>query len=386
MSRPRCTISRLVVCDPRKAALLKEGNKSDRIDARKLAELLRTNQVRPVYHGEHGIRTLKELGRSYLTVSKEITRTMAQIQQTLHMMSLPTGTPLTSNVARELCQRTGSMAVLDGSITTLGTQYVLGIKAVNCVSGEILAEEQTTANTKKQVLKVLNEAATRLRLKLGESLATMRRFDTPIEQATTPSLEALQAYSLGMKAVKIKSDFLPAVGFFKRATSLDQNFAAAYGGLALSYWCLGQTDLAAENARRAFELRDRVTDPEKFLIEVYYHEYFTGNLERNLQTCEVWAQTYPRDDNPRGIRIGIYWVLGQYDRALDEAQANLRLAPAIAIGYGGLMYSYIALNLLEDAQAAAAQALAKNLDSLSCAMTCMISSFCKKMLVQLRSK
>ena len=287
----------------------------------------------------------------------------AQIQQTLHMMSLPAGTPLTSNVARELCQRTGSMAVLDGSITRLGTQYVLGIKAVNCVSGETLAEEQTTADTKEQVLKVLSEAATRLRLKLGESLATVRRFDTPIEQATTPSLEALQAYSLGIKAVKSKSDFLPAVAFFKRAISLDQNFAAAYGGLALSYWCLGETDLAAENARKAFELRDRVTDPEKFLIEVYYDEYFTGNLEKALQTCEVWAETYPRDDNPRGMRIGMYWVLGQYDRALDEAQANLGLAPAIAIGYGGLMYSYIALNRLEEAQAAATQALAKNLDS-----------------------
>ena len=287
----------------------------------------------------------------------------AQIQQTLRMMSRPAGTRLTSEVARELCQRTGSVAVLDGSITKLGSQYVLGVKAVNCRTGDTLAEEQTTADAKEQVLKVLGEAATRLRFKLGESLATVRRFDTPIEQATTPSLEALQAYSLGMKALKGKSDFGPAVAFFQRAIGLDPNFAAAHGWLALSYLNLGETDLTAESARRAYELRDRVGDREKFLIEATYYEFFTGNLEKTRQTCEVWAQTYPRDDNPRGLGIGVYWSLGQYDRALEEARANLRLAPAIAIGYGGLVESYVSLNRLEEARAAADEARAKNLDS-----------------------
>jgi hypothetical protein len=131
----------------------------------------------------------------------------------------------------------------------------------------------------------------------------------------------------------------------------------------LSYSNLGETDLAAESARRAYELRDRVSEPEKFLIEANYYEYFTGNLERARQTCELWAQTYPRDDNPRGIGIGIYFFLGQYERALEEARANLRLAPAIGIGYGGLVDSYLSLNRLEEARAAAEEARVKDLDS-----------------------
>jgi DNA-binding winged helix-turn-helix (wHTH) protein len=287
----------------------------------------------------------------------------AQIQQTLRMMSRPPGTPLTSDLAREVCQRTASAAVLDGSITKLGTQYVLGIKAVNCRTGDTLAEEQARADAKERVLAALDGLATKLRVRLGESRGTLHKFDTPIEQATTPSLEALQAYSLGMKALKGTSDFLPAVAFFKRAVSLDPNFAAAYAGLALSYLNLGETDLTAESARKAYELRNRVGAPEKFLIEATYYQNLAGNLEKARQTCEMWAQTYPRDDNPRGIGIAVYSSLGQYDRALEEARANLRLAPAIAIGYGGLVLSYLSLNRLEEARAAADEARAKNLDS-----------------------
>ncbi len=287
----------------------------------------------------------------------------AQIQQTLRMMGQPADARLAPEIARELCQRTRSVAVLDGSIARLGSQYVVGLKAVDCRTGDSLAEEQATADAKEQVLKVLGEVATKLRSRLGESLGTLRKFDTPIDQATTPSLEALQAYSLGMKAFKGKSDFAAAVPLFQRAISLDPNFAAAYGGLVLSYENLGETDLASENARRAYELRERVSEPEKFLIEANYYEYFTGNLEKARQACELWAQTYPRDDMPRGIGIGIYFVLGQYDRALEEARENLRLAPAIGIGYAGLVNSYLALNRLEEARATAEEAQAKNLDS-----------------------
>ena len=286
-----------------------------------------------------------------------------QIQQTLRMMAQPADARLTSEIALEICQRTGSVAVLDGSIARLGSQYVLGLKAVDCRTGDSLAEEQATADAKEQVLKALDGVATKLRRRLGESRGTLHKFNRPIEQATTPSLQALQAYSLGMKALKGKSDFAAAVAWFRRAISLDPNFAAAYGGLALSYSNLGETDLAAESARRAYELRDRVSEPEKFLIEANYYEYFTGNLERARQTCELWAQTYPRDDNPRGIGIGIYFFLGQYERALEEARANLRLAPAIRIGYGGLVDSYLSLNRLEEARAAAEEARVKDLDS-----------------------
>jgi DNA-binding winged helix-turn-helix (wHTH) protein len=287
----------------------------------------------------------------------------AQIQQTLRMMGQPADARLTPEIARELCQRTGSVAVLDGSIASLGSQYVLGLKAVDCRTGDSLAEEQATADAKEQVLKVLGEVATKLRGRLGESLGTVRKFDTPIEQATTPSLEALQAYSLGMKALKGKGDFADAVPLFQRAIALDPNFAAAYAFLGLSYANLGETNLASENARRAYGLRARVSEPEKFLIESNYYEYFTGNLEKARRACELWAQTYPRDDNPRGIGIGIYFFLGQYDRALEEARANLRLAPAIGIGYAGLVNSYLALNRLEDARVTAEEAQTKDLDS-----------------------
>jgi DNA-binding winged helix-turn-helix (wHTH) protein len=287
----------------------------------------------------------------------------AQIQQTLRMMGQQVNARLTPEIAREVGQRTESLAVLEGSVASLGSHYVVGLRAVNCRTGDSLDEEQATADAKEQVLKVLGEIATKLRSRLGESLRTVGKFDTPIEQATTPSLEALQSYSLGIKALKGRSDFATALPLFQRALSFDPNFAAAYGGLVLCYINLGEMSLASESARRAYELRERVSEPEKFLIEANYYEYFTGNLEKARQTCELWAQTYPRDDNPRGDGIGIYFALGQYDRALDEARANLRLAPAIGIGYGGLVMSYLALNRLAEARATAEEAQAKNLDS-----------------------
>jgi eukaryotic-like serine/threonine-protein kinase len=287
----------------------------------------------------------------------------ARLQQTLRQMGQPADAPLRPKIARELCRRTGSTAVIDGSIARLGNQYVVGLQALECDTGEKLGEEQGTADAKEQVLRTLDEAAVKLRGKLGESLTTIRRFDTPIEQATTPSLEALQAYSLGMRLLKGKSDFAAALPFFQRAIDLDSKFASAYGGLALTYMNLSETDLASKGARRAYELRDTVSEPEKFWIETKYYEYATGDLEKARQTCELWAQTYPRDSNPRGIGIGIYAALGQYDRALEEARANLRLEPAIALGYGGLVMSYLALNRADEARTAAAEAIGKGLDS-----------------------
>ncbi len=208
----------------------------------------------------------------------------AQIQQTLRMMGQPAEARLTPQIALELCQRTGSVAVLDGSIASLESQYVLGLKAVNCRTGNSLTEEQVTADGKEQVLKALGEAAAKLRSKLGESLSTVQKFDAAIEQATTPSLEALQAYSLGIKALRGKSDFAAAVPLFQRAISLDPNFASAYTALGVSYVNLGEADLAAENTRKAYELRDRVSEREKFLIESTYYEFVTGDLERRARS------------------------------------------------------------------------------------------------------
>jgi len=286
-----------------------------------------------------------------------------RIQQALRLMGQPADARLTPEVAREICERTTSAAVLDGSIAQIGTQYNLILKAVTCSSGESLASTEAQASDKSHVLDALGKAATEMRGKLGESLSTVQNFDTPLEQATTPSLEALQAYSLGTKALKGKSDFAAAVPLFQRAISLDVNFAEAYAFLGLSYSNLGETSLAAENGRKAYGLRERVSEREKFLIESYYYEFVIGDLEKALQSCELWTQTYPRDDVSRGFEIGIYYSLGQYEKVLAVARENLRLAPTIGIGYASLADSYLSLNRLEEARATAEEAQAKNLDS-----------------------
>jgi eukaryotic-like serine/threonine-protein kinase len=287
-----------------------------------------------------------------------------QIQQTLQMMGQPADTKLTPAIARELCQRTASAAVLDGSIAQIGTQYLLTLKAVNCASGESLVSTEVQASDKNHVLDALGRAATEMRSRLGESLSTLQRFDTPFEQATTPSLEALQAYSLGIKAFLVKSDFVAAVPLFQRAISLDPNFALAYNALGASYANLGENILAAENGRKAFELRGRVSERERFTIESTYYYFVLGDLQKAVQSCELWAQTYPRDDGPRGLENGIYLNLGQPDKALSAARENVRLAPTpIGLGYAGLVDSYLSLNRLEDARATAEEAKAKNLDS-----------------------
>jgi len=285
-----------------------------------------------------------------------------QIQQTLRMMGQPADARLTSEIARELCQRTGSVAVLDGSITRLGSQYVLGLKAVDCRTGDSLAEVQTTADAKEQVLKVLGGLATKLRSRLGESLGTVRKFDTPIEQATTPSLEALQAYSLGVNA-EAKSDYAAAVPLFKRAIGLDPNFASGYAFLGLAYSNVGENSRAAENTQRAYELRERVSQREKFLIETDYYWLVIGDLEKARESCELWAQTYPRDDGPRGLAIWIDFELGQYEKALAQARENLRLAPTVALSYATLVDSYLSLNRFQEARTRAEEAQAKDLDS-----------------------
>jgi eukaryotic-like serine/threonine-protein kinase len=285
-----------------------------------------------------------------------------RIQQALRLMGQPADTRLTPQVAREICERTASAAVLDGSIAQIGTQYNLILKAVACSSGESLASTEAQASDKNHVLDALGKAATEMRGKLGESLSTLQKFDAPLEQATTPSLEALQAYSLGMKALKGKTDFAAAVPLFQRAISLDVNFAGAYAFLGLSYSNLGETSLAAESGRKAYQLRERASEREKFLIESNYYEFVIGDLEKALQSCELWAQTYPRDDLSWGLEVGIYSSLGQYEKVLAMAHENLRLAPT-GIGYASLVDAYLSLNRLAEARTTAEEAQAKNLDS-----------------------
>jgi len=243
-----------------------------------------------------------------------------RVAQTLALMAQPKDARFTRELAREVCQRTASAASIEGSISSLGSQYVVGLKAVNCRSGDVLANEQATANGKEQVLKELGEAATKMRVKLGESLASVQRYDAPAENVTTPSLEALQAYSLGYQAQMVKRDNAAAIPLLLRAVSLDSNFAMAYARLGTNYGNLGQTARAAENTRKAYELRERVSEREKLYITSHYEDYVTGNIEAARKAYELWAQTYPRDAIPPGNLSAINGALGDYDKALAAAQ------------------------------------------------------------------
>jgi tetratricopeptide (TPR) repeat protein len=295
-----------------------------------------------------------------------------QIRQTLRTMGQPAGARLTPEMAREVCQqRTGGFlehisspaAILEGSIASLGRLYVVGLKAVNCHTGDSLAEEQATADGKEQVLRALGEAATKLRSKLGESLSTVEKFDTPLLQATTPSLEALQAFSLGVEQRR-KGDHAAAVPLFQRAIALDPNFAVAYAVLGDAYQNLGEGSRAEENIGKAYELRQRVSQKENFFIESSYNWFVTGDLEKARQTNALWAQTYPRDGRPHAWLSWFYTAFGQYDKALEEIREAYRLdGSTVPIANAVLAHHYLLLNRLEEARSTAEQAQAKNLDS-----------------------
>jgi predicted Ser/Thr protein kinase/Flp pilus assembly protein TadD len=285
-----------------------------------------------------------------------------QIQQTLRMMDQKPDAKLTPEIARELCQRTGSAVVLNGSVAEIGTQYLLTLKAVNCANGELLSSTEAQASDKNHVLDALGKATSQIRNKLGESLSTVQKFDTPLEQATTPSLEALQAYSLGRKA-SAGADWVGAVPFFQRAIRLDPNFAMAYARLGTSYANFGETNLGAENTRKAYELRDRVSEAEKFYIESHYYQHVTGNQESARQSYELWAETYPRDWLPLPPLYVVYSVLGQYEKSLAEAREAFRLNPASAMNSANVVISYVNLGRLEEARTAATEAEARKLDS-----------------------
>ena len=285
-----------------------------------------------------------------------------RVSETLKLMGRSPDQRLDEKTALDLCQRTQSAAVFDGSIASLGSQYVIGLRAVNCRTGDSLAQEQVTANGKEQVLRALDEAATKLREKVGESLRTVQKFDTPVEQATTPSLEALQAYSLGRKSMgNVQYD--AAVPLFQRAIQLDPNFAMAYVSLGTMYSNIGKTNLADENMRKAYELRERVSQREKLSIEAHYFAHSTGDLEKARQVYELWAQTYPRDEVPP-TNLGVIYVnLGQHENALRNMREAFRIDPESGLAYANLFGGYLSLNRLEEARATAEMAQTKKLDS-----------------------
>jgi serine/threonine protein kinase/Flp pilus assembly protein TadD len=286
-----------------------------------------------------------------------------RIQKALRLMGQPDDAKLTPEIARDLCQRLGCAAVLNGSIADLGNQYVLGLKAVDCRTGDALVQEQSTADSKEHVLKVLGDSAVKLREKLGESLATVAKFDTPLDQATTTSLEALQAYSLGEQANHRKGDFTAAVSFFQRAVSLDPKFAMGYALLGVNYFNLGEGALAAESLRKAYELREHVSEREKLSIQSHYEDLVMGDVEKARRAYEVWAETFPRDWEPRNELGTLYPELGQYDKALADLQEARHLDLVNSIVVGNLVSAYIRLDRLEESRTTADDALSKDLDS-----------------------
>ena len=284
-----------------------------------------------------------------------------RVNETLGLMGRQSGTHISAEVARELCTRTGSKAMVLGSISNLGSQYVLGLDAVGCSTGDLLAKEQEEAAGKQDVLKALGKAATSLRTKLGESLATVQKFDVPVE-ATTPSLEALKAYSIGITTSRTKGD-AEAIPFMKRALELDPNFAMAYVAIAIEYSNLGRASLAANNARKAYELRDRVSERERYRISAFYFQYVTGEVEKATEAYELWEKSYPLDMVPHANLSVVYSALGQYDKAVTETEIQQRFEATI-VGYGNLAGLYINVNRLKDAARTLKEAQAKNFDGL----------------------
>jgi eukaryotic-like serine/threonine-protein kinase len=283
-----------------------------------------------------------------------------RVGQMLRLMEKPPNTKLTAAVAREVCQRANATAEVEGSIAALGNQYVLGLNAVNCVSGETLAAEQVTAEGKEKVLAALTTAASELRSKLGESSTSLQRFDAPLDQVTTPSLEALHAWSLANRAF-LNEDLTSAASSLHRAASLDPGFALAYSTLGAVYSGLGEETLSIENTRKGYELRDRTSDHEKFSIESNYDVFVLGNLEKGIEVAEQWVRLFPRDLLALTALNFAYFSSGRLNEALPTAQEMVRIEPT-ASTYLALAGAYTSLGRFHEATATIQEAEAKHAD------------------------
>jgi eukaryotic-like serine/threonine-protein kinase len=274
----------------------------------------------------------------------------ARIRKTLTLMAQPSEARLTPEMGREVCQRTGSAAVLDGSISSLGTQYVLGLRAVNCRTGESIDAEQVQAARKEDVLNALSQVASRFRMRVGESLATVKQYDTPLPEATTSSLEALKAYSAALKLHRSSNSAGPQP-LYKRAIEIDPNFAMAYANLGHTYGELGESDLSAEYLGKAYALRDHSSDAEKFFIAVSYAIRATGNLEDARQTSEAWAQAYPRTEQAPGLLASfVYPVFGRFEKAIEANKRSIEVDPDLSFPHFNLAYDYVHLMRLGEAE------------------------------------
>jgi eukaryotic-like serine/threonine-protein kinase len=288
-----------------------------------------------------------------------------QVQQTLARMGQPKETRLTSELAQQICERTASVVVLEGSIASLGSQFVLGLRAKNCNTGSILDQEQIQAATREDVLNSLSEIVRKLRTRLGESLATVEKHSTPLADATTSSLEALKAYSTGQK-LNLTSGGAAAIPLFRRAVDIDPNFAFAHAHLGLKYSEVGASVLSAESATRAWQLRDRVSDRERFFIDFIYDRDVTGNLEKAYQTLELWLQTYPRRGEqpfPHGLLSGLSTHgTGRFERAIDASRKEIAANPDAANAYASLAQSYVLTDRFPEAESTLRRASERKLE------------------------
>jgi tetratricopeptide (TPR) repeat protein len=273
-----------------------------------------------------------------------------RVRRALQLMGQPPTAPLTDDVARDICVRTGSTAVVAGSIASLGTQYVLGLRAQNCATGDVLDQQQLQAARKEDVLTALSQLATAFRSRVGESLATVREHSTPLEESSTASLDALKAFTAAYRALGTQT----AISLLMRAVEIDPGFAIAHSQLGLAYSNRGETVLGEASSRRAYELRDRATDRDRFFIMTVYDRQVTGNLEKEGQTLRLWAQTYPRDPVAPGLTSGYYAAgTGQYELMLEEARKAIALAPdagQVIPAYYSVVGGYVSLGRPADAE------------------------------------
>ncbi len=286
----------------------------------------------------------------------------ARIQKTLAQMKQPADSRLTRDLAREICERTGSAAFLEGSIQSLGSQYVLGLRAENCHTGEVLADEQARASRKEEVLEALTRIASKFRTRVGEALASVNQHQTPLAEGTTSSLEALKVYST---ATKLNYTLGPAAAapHFQRAIAIDPQFAMAHALLGFMYSNMGESDLAAASTSKAYQLRDRTSDPETFFIDLLYDRQVTGNLEREGQTAAMWAQTYPRDQLVHGLWAGYASIgTGNFEKAIEESEISIRIDPDQAYGYIGLGQANLRLGRFPEVENALARAAANHIN------------------------
>jgi serine/threonine protein kinase/tetratricopeptide (TPR) repeat protein len=283
-----------------------------------------------------------------------------KVSATLKLMNQGVHDRLTQDVAREVCVRTNSKAMLAGSIAAIGSHYLVGLKAMNCQTGDTLGSAEEEAPNRDDVLKALGVAGNQLRQKLGESLASVQKFGRPLDQVTTSSLEALKAYSQGVHA-QYANESDAAFPYFKRAVQLDPNFARAYASLGTYYSAHSEASLAIENYSKAFELRDRASERERYYIEATYYAYVTGEQDKAEQTYLQWTQAYPNDDTAHNNLGVVYSTLGEYEKAAEQARESNRLAPNV-VTYGNLIGIYLALNRFDEAKQAFDRAIEEKLD------------------------